>query len=179
MSIALGLLTATGCVSHHWRLFRLDSLQPDQKGNFDQSQLMYGTIGECAGWKVQLSVIALAGAWRNENMETDTFGVCVRMWRVDSASSVSFSADSLDIITFPDSICHTLDCVINSLDSVYSHSRSLQYHFIVIPKSVNTIVARFTLEASDLDSAAPQRKKYECRLLRFDRNFQVFSAVAD
>lgn len=177
--VAVSSVLIVSCVTKHWRLFRLDSLKPDAKGNYDLGQMWYGTVDRVDGWDMQLSVVALIAAWQNENMRTDTFGVTVRMWRVDSLSTSSFRVDTLSITTLPDSSRFALECTGNRIHPLYPHFRYINFHPVRIPKSIDTVLADFRLVSSTGQDMHEEAHVFHCRLVRFDTTFQAFAAFAD
>jgi hypothetical protein len=177
--IAFSALLLTGCVAQQWRLFRLDSLRPNSKGQYELGQMWYGPVDEVNGWEVQLSVVALIAAWQNENMQTDTFGVRVRMMRLDSLSRSDFRVDSLVLTTLPDSSRYPLMCVRNRIDTLQPRFRYMTFPNIRIPSAVDTILVDFNLVALRDNDTLITTKDYHRRLVRFDKAFHVFAAIAD
>lgn len=169
-----------GCtVTQHWRLFRLDSLKPDSNGNYDLGQAWYGPVDTVDGWEAQLAVVALIAGWQGANIKTDTFGVVVRMMRVDSSSQAAFRVDTLTMTTLPDSVRFPLACSHNEIDTLNPRFRHIGFGIIKIPMNIDTILVDF--EMTCVNDAEVQEKvlRYHRRLVRFDKAFHVNSLFAD
>lgn len=174
------LLLIVGCtVTQHWRLFRLDSLQPDSKGNYDLGQAWYGTVDTVDGWEAQVAVVALIAAWQGTNIETDTFGVVVRMMRVDSSSRAAFNVDTLVLTMLPDSTRFPLSCRYNEIDTLNPRFRTIGFGILVIPMNIDTISVDFQLKCANDVNMTEKTNRYHRRLVRFDKAFHVNSLFAD